>query len=180
MYLYILWRKGNLSIFDFEKPQQNGLTTKEMETTRHFLLIFVRNSFIFPSHRKKHQRKLKIVFSFFKIFDGRAVWQAIFEPLHPITGRGCDSFIILGFNYSSFGWEFWECEWQKISSLSDFYSAGWFLIFFAIISNKWYDVNLNLVYTAPFIAELNFRISKMTEFFLQRLILSLFCVQRRK
>jgi hypothetical protein len=47
MYLYILWRKGNLSIFDFEKPRQNGLTTKEMETCRHFLLIFVRNSFIF-------------------------------------------------------------------------------------------------------------------------------------
>jgi hypothetical protein len=41
-------------------------------------------------------------------------------------------------------------------------------------------VNLNLVYTAAFIAELNFRISKMTEFFPQRLILTLFCVQRRK
>jgi hypothetical protein len=36
MYWYILWRKGNLSIFDFEKPRQNGLTTKEMENRQTF------------------------------------------------------------------------------------------------------------------------------------------------
>jgi hypothetical protein len=57
----ILWRKGNLSIFDFEKPRQNGLTTKEMENRQTFPPYFQKFVY-FSLPSKKASEKIKDFF----------------------------------------------------------------------------------------------------------------------